>query len=81
MKLIENVGIGTELGKRFYLEGVILEKECSCGNVMKVDLGSNYLCYPCVGHLERVYVYCDECDTEHNEALKVKVVVNLEVYE
>lgn len=81
MKLLENVGIGTELDKRFYLDGVILEKECLCGNIMKVDLGIQYLSYPAVGYPESIYMYCDECSTEYEAALKVKVVVNLEVYE
>ena len=26
---IENVGTGTELAKRFYLDGVVLKKECA----------------------------------------------------
>lgn len=79
MKLLENVGIGTELDKRFYLGGVMLEKECSCGNIMKVDLGSQHLSYPCVGCPESIYMYCDECGKEHEDALQVTVNISLSV--
>lgn len=78
---LENVGQGTELDKRFYLDGVVLYKECKCGNIMEKDLESDYLSYPCVGYPEKLYLYCDECDVEYEEALKVTVSINLEVEE
>ena len=79
-KVIENVGVGTELAKRTYLDGVLIEKVCDCGNVIQVDLESDYLTYPTVGRFQNIYVYCDECGTEYPEGtLKVKIVLNLEV--
>lgn len=78
---LQNVGKGTELAKRFYLDGVILKKECDCGSVMEKDLGEYNLDYPCVGYPESIYMYCDECGTEYEEALKVTININLEVEE
>ena len=34
-KLLENVGEGTELGRRTYIEGVVVEPYCKCGATMK----------------------------------------------
>lgn len=79
MKLLENVAVGTELAKRTCLDGVVLEKKCDCGNMMSVDLGSDYLSYPVVGHSESVYMYCEECHKEHEEAFHIKIVMNLEL--
>lgn len=78
---LENVGIGTELAKRFTIDGVILKKDCVCGETITKDLSGDYLYYPCVGYPENIYMYCDECGTEYEEALKVTVRINLEVEE
>ena len=32
MKVLENVGVGTELSKRQHLDGVVLTKECKCSS-------------------------------------------------
>lgn len=78
---LENVGIGTELDKRFTLDGVVLYKKCKCGNIMEKDLEGGYLSYPCVGYPEKLYLYCENCEEEYEEALKVTVRINLEVEE
>lgn len=78
---LENVGIGTELAKRFYLDGVVLKKKCDCGSIMEKDLGDYNLDYPYVGSPENIYMYCDECGSEYEEALKVTIRINLEVEE
>ena len=78
---LENVGIGTELAKRFTIDGVVLKKDCVCGETMTKDLSGDYLSYPCVGYPENIYMYCDECGTGYEEALKVTVRINLEVEE
>ena len=78
---LENVGIGTELAKRFTLDGAILKKECSCGELLTVDLGGDYLSYPRVGLPEDIYLYCDECGTDYEEAFRVTIHINLEVEE
>lgn len=78
---LENVGIGTELAKRFTIEDVILKKECVCGAIMTKNLSGDSLSYPCVGYPEDIYMYCDECETDYEEALKVTVRINLEVEE
>lgn len=80
-KLLENVGEGTELGKRTYIEGVVVESSCKCGATMKCDLGSDYLGYPVVGRWQNLYFYCDECDTEYEETVKVRILLNLEIKE
>lgn len=74
MKVLENVGIGTELSKRQHLDGVVLTKECKCGEVIEVDLGHQYLSYPTIGYESSVYLYCDECGEEYPP---VKVVLNM----
>lgn len=77
--ILENVAVGTELAKRTCLEGVVLKKNCTCGFEMSCDLSSNYLSYPVVGVSESLYMYCESCHKEHEEALKVKIIMNLEV--
>lgn len=74
MKVLENVGIGTELSKRQNLNGVVLTKECKCGEVIEVDLGKDYLNYPVIGYKSSVYLYCDECGEEYPP---MKVVLNV----
>ena len=78
---IENVGTGTELAKQFYLDGVVLKKECTCGEMMEYNLGEHYLSYPSVGYPDNLYMYCEACETEHENALQVTVLINLEVEE
>ncbi len=79
-KILENIAVGTELAKRTCLEGVVLKKDCPvCGEEMSVDLESDYLSYPSVGRFENIYMYCEECDSEYEEALKVRIIMNLEV--
>lgn len=81
-RVLENVAVGTELAKRTYLDDVMLEKDCdNCGSKMKHDLGSDYLSYPTVGSYQNIYMYCDECGTEYEEAMKVRIVLNLEIEE
>lgn len=79
--ILENVGQGTELAKRFCLDGVVLKKDCSCGNIMEKNLENDYLSYPCVGYPESMYFYCENCEAEYEEALKVTIRINLEVEE
>lgn len=74
MKVLENVGIGTELSKRQNLDGVVLNKECKCGEVIEVDLEKDYLNYPAIGYESDVYLYCDECGEEHPP---MKVILNM----
>lgn len=81
IKLLENVGKGTELGKRTYIEGVVVEKECSCGSVIEKDLSSDYLSYPTVGSWQSLYFYCEDCDTEYEETVEVRILLNLEIKE
>ena len=81
MKRYENVGVGTELAKRTYLEGAVITKQCDCGSEMEIDWGSDYLSYPVVGEYDSFSMYCDNCDTEHEEAVKIKIEINLVVEE
>ena len=74
MKVLENVGIGTELSKRQHLDGVVLTKECKCGEVIEVDLEKEYLSYPVIGYESDVYLYCDECGEEYPP---MKVILNM----
>lgn len=74
MKVLENVGIGTELCKRQNLDGVVLTKECKCGETIEVDLEHQYLSYPVIGHESSVYLYCDECGEEYPP---MKVILNM----
>lgn len=74
MKVLENVGIGTELSKRQHLDGVVLTKDCKCGEVIEVDLEHQYLSYPVIGYESSVYLYCDECGEEYPP---MKVVLNM----
>lgn len=74
MRVLENVGFGTELSKRQHLDGVVLTKECKCGEVIEVDLEHQYLSYPVIGYESSVYLYCDECGEEYPP---MKVVLNM----
>ena len=74
MKVLENVGIGTELSKRQHLDGVVLTKDCKCGEVIEVDLEHQYLDYPIIGYESSVYLYCDECGEEYPP---MKVILNM----
>ena len=74
MKVLEYVGVGTELSKRQHLDGVVLTKECKCGEVIEVDLEHQYLNYPVIGYESSVYLYCDECGEEYPP---MKVVLNM----
>ena len=74
MKVLESVGIGTELSKRQHLDGVVLTKDCKCGEVIEVDLEHQYLDYPVIGYESSVYLYCDECGEEYPP---MKVILNM----
>lgn len=74
MRVLENVGIGTELSKRQHIDGVLLTKDCKCGEVIEVDLEHQYLSYPVIGYESSVYLYCDECG---EECPPMKVVLNM----
>ena len=74
MRVLENVGIGTELSKRQHLDGVVLTKDCKCGEVIEVDLEHQHLDYPVIGYESSVYLYCDECGEEYPP---MKVVLNM----
>lgn len=74
MKVLENVGIGTELSKRQHLDGVVLTKDCKCGEVIEVDLEHQYLSYPVIGYESSVYLCCDECGEEYPP---MKVILNM----
>lgn len=74
MKVLENIGIGTELSKRQHLDGVVLTKECKCGEVIEVDLEKQHLDYPIIGYESSVYLYCDECGEEYPP---MKVILNM----
>ena len=74
MKVLENVGVGTELSKRQHLDGVVLTKECKCGEVIKVDLEIQYLSYPVIGDMYSVNLHCGECGEDYPP---MKVVLNM----
>lgn len=74
MRVLKNVGIGTELSKRQHIDGVVLTKECKCGEVITVDLGKDYLSYPTIGYESDVYLFCDECGEEYPP---MKVILNM----
>lgn len=78
MRVLENVGIGTELSKRQHIDGVVLTKECKCGEVIEVDLEHQYLSYPTIGYESSVYLYCDECGEEY-PSMKVMLNMNLTI--
>lgn len=74
---LENVGVGTELNKRFSLDNTVIKKVCKCGEVLEYNLDGDYLSYPRVGYPEIVYMYCDNCMEDYEAVMKVTVVVNL----
>lgn len=76
LKVLKNVGIGTELSKRQHLDGVVLTKECKCGEIIEVDLEKDYLSYPTIGYESDVYLYCDECGEEYHP---MKVILNMDL--
>lgn len=75
--VLENVGVGTELNKRFSLDNTVIKKECKCGEVLEYNLEFDYLSCPRVGYPETVYMYCYNCMEDYETVMKVTVVVNL----
>lgn len=70
--------------KRFYLPGIVVESKCpKCGHLHEVDMGSQYLSYPCVGDEEKINFYCEEgesenyCDTEWEVSIKLGMTVEI----
>lgn len=76
-KILENVGVGTELNKRFSLDNTVIKRECKCGETLEYNLEQDYLSYPRVGYPETVYMYCENCMEDYEAVMKVTVVVNL----
>ena len=79
--ILENVGKGAELAKRFHLNNVVINKVCNCGEILEYDLGRDYLSYPTVGYPENIYFYCNECGAEYEDSVSVEVQINLVVTE
>ena len=76
---IENVGVGTELGKRVYLENTIIHDRCKCGYESMLNLGRlHYLDYPKVGKRNIFYYCCEEC--EEDCQIQYKLEMNLTIY-
>lgn len=78
-KLLENVGKGTELDKRTYIDGVVVEKVCNCGEVLTFDLGRDYLNYPIVGQPYSLSFYCEKCEEDFDDAVEVTISINLTI--
>ena len=67
--------------KRFYLEGVELERECpNCKDMIEIDLGSdNRLSFPVMNEEFELHIWCEKCNHEFSVPAQLKV--KLEVYE
>lgn len=76
---IENVGVGTELGKRVYLENTIICDKCKCGHGNVLNLGSHRcLDYPEVGKKDILYYCCEQCGEDCQ--IEYKLEMNLTIY-
>ena len=76
---IDNVGVGTELGKRVYLENTIIHDRCKCGYENALNLGRlHYLDYPKVGKRGIFYYCCEKCGEECK--IQYKLEMNLTIY-
>lgn len=75
-KVLENIGKGTELAKRCYLENTIISMKCRCGETLTKDLSSDYLSYHVVGYDDNLYFYCDECDTDYENEVTITLSIN-----
>lgn len=76
---------GVDLGKRLYLEGVVLDLQCPhCKSIVEHDFGRQHLEYFISGDTETLdYLYCDACgeETDYSGTDKyfAKVKVDLHV--
>lgn len=76
---INNVGVGTELGKRVYLDNTIIYDRCICGYENALNLGRlYYLYYPKVGKRDIFYYACEKCGGECK--IQYKLEMNLTIY-
>lgn len=73
---IEEIDEKIELSKRTYLP-FILKTNCNhCNKELVKDLTTNYLSYPIINTIQDICFYCNDCDKEQEE--KVKLIVKLE---
>lgn len=59
--------------KRLYLP-IVLESFCpKCKNRNVLDLNDDYVSYPKFNAVENIHFYCNECDHEYGELLKISI--------
>ena len=74
--IIQELNEEIELNKRTYLP-FILKINCKCCNKeLKKNLTEYYLSYPIINCSQDISFYCEDCDTEYQE--KIKLTVKLE---
>ncbi len=59
--------------KRCYIAGAEIEVKCpNCGEMLRHDLGDQYLSYPSLPGTDTAYFYCgDGCDNEYEMPIKL----------
>lgn len=63
--------------KRFYLP-VSFDVKCMCGKISNINLEQDYISYPVVGEPEKIYWYCNGCDTEHDFNINLKIAIDVD---
>ena len=73
------VDSGMPLDKRFYLTGVVVEDSCpTCGEMMSLDLGDDYISYPETGKPIDHQIWCGECDKKGIDSYKpIKITIQI----
>lgn len=72
--IIEEIDEEVELSKRTYLP-FILKINCNlCNKELVKDLTINYLSYPVINTIQDICFYCDKCDVEQEEKVKLKQI-------
>ncbi len=59
--------------KRFYLEGLEISEKCpKCGKEIFIN---DYLSYPKMNDVEKIWFYCDDCDFEFGKRIRLNISI------
>lgn len=78
MKITGKFSGTEEMGKRFYLPGLVFKDNCpQCNESVKWDGADDYISHPIVGSSTEFNWYCPECDTEWDRDILITLSVKV----
>ncbi len=73
---MKTIASGSINVKRFYLIGVQLREKCpTCGEMVEWDGDDQYVSYPVLGKVEKIYMYCDGCGNDFPKSIRLSLTV------